>query len=938
MLSKRKMAHMSRNLLMVAASAIALMSPAWTAAAQSSDTTEVVIKAQRRTAVQVALAEQRNAEGVASIISGEELRDQPQANLADLLTRLPGISSSSDMARLQAGTGEAQYVSIRGLDNSYNAFSFDGVRMPQTDSSTRAISLNLLSPFSLSAVRIDKAPTAQTDGDAIAGNIDFRTATAFDFRDNMFQVRSYLQTAELAADAGQDHLGYALQIEGAYKSADKRFGMYLSAYTTDKDTAGSSTAMQSDWEKFNINIPGTTRDNEGNLAGVGVQWNFFRNNIKRQGFTANFDLRGDAHDFYWRTTVGEYNILADLDQASLRRELPNANGVFQINPNPSNGRYTADGLRADYGNMAGGYYRTENSDHSLFTTKIGGQSRLNNLTLNYHFAYNKGEQDYPMRAESAFYGIPYIGTPGQTGVAKATIQVDTKDPKNPRAVLTPEAYAYLNDPNNTKQWYVQGGFDEAWEEKNELALTANWEIKNGALTSILGGVKFESSDRFANRIDPGINRFRFPGKPVIGGISYDFTTNNAPFYLPQGAVYATFPGETLTTFMGGAPQVPLRLVDPAVIENQYRTLAIPARPYTVTELSRNQVSGEETRNSYFVQAVLDYGNLKVTPGLRIEDNSFKANYAQRRRVTGQPDAFVRVNSEKSYSQALPSVVAAYRPNDNTVYRGVLRTAYSRPSFDLLFGPDSISYATDGVTPIAINETNPDLKAVESFNLDLSAEYYSRGSDFFTATLFYKDLSDVIFANATTNTEGFFNIASTTQKINGVDVSRLSNEGNGTVLGLEFAANHTLKGLPSYLDGLSVGGNVTFQETEAEVFYGGENRTLMLPNAPEIMYNAEIEYNKNALTMVLNYKYMGLRLLALRSDRSDTYAQPTQRLNFMTTYELSNGLTLGASVENLLDDHSYWATAGKGETYLTNDRRGGYVKAGRVFMLSLSYRR
>lgn len=926
----------NRTFWLGAASAIALLGPvggaiaAQGAAQEPVVMDEIVVTGQRWTAAQAALGEQRDAVGVATLISGEELRDQPQANLADLLTRLPGISSSADMSRLQAGTGEAQYVSIRGLDTSYNAFSFDGVRLAQTDQNTRAISMNLLSPFSLATVRVDKAPTAESDGDALAGVIDFRTADAFDFGENMFQVRSYLQSAELAENTGQDHLGYAFQVEGALLSADRRFGVYLSAYATEKDTAGWSTAMQRDWEKLNVNVPGTTRENEGNLHGAGVQWNYFRNNIRRQGFTANFDFRGEAHSFYWRTTAGEYEILSTLDQASLRRELPAAAG--QINPNPSTngGRYNANGLRADFGIMNGGYFRTEDSEHTLITSKLGGQSILNDVTFDYHVAYSKGEQLYPLRLEAAWYGLPYIGTPGQVGTALATLEVGASDPRHPRAILTPEANAYLNDPSNTRQWYVQGGFDEAWEEKTEAGLTADWDVDLGMLTSIEGGFKLESSDRYSNGVDPGRNRYRFPG----GGLG----VNQAQFWQPQGAEYFSFPGETLNTFMGGGTQTPLRLVDRATIERQYRELAVPGRPYNETDLSENRVEGEEVRNSIFVQGVFERGALTVIPGVRVEDNSFTANYAQRQRVAGGANTLVRVTSERSYTQTLPSVVASYRPNENTVYRAVARKSYSRPSFDLLFGPVNISYATDGVTPVSIYEPNPDLNAVEAISFDLSAEYYSRGTDFVTASLFYKDLSNVIFASGTTNARGNHNAStSVPTQIGGIEYTRLNNEGSGSVLGLELAGSYTLPGLPGILDGLSIGGNITLQESEAEVIYGGEERTLMLPHAPEVMYNAEIEYNRDGLTMVLNYNYMGLRLLSLRGDRPDTYAQPNTRLNFMSTYEFDNGVTVGASVENILDEHSYWATTGENEAYLSADRQGGYVEAGRIFMMSLSYR-
>ncbi|MBL7373326.1 hypothetical protein INQ23_28835, partial [Escherichia coli] len=44
----------------------------------------------RRHAIQDTQNEQIRSESFVSIVSGEELRAQPQQNLADLLTRLPG--------------------------------------------------------------------------------------------------------------------------------------------------------------------------------------------------------------------------------------------------------------------------------------------------------------------------------------------------------------------------------------------------------------------------------------------------------------------------------------------------------------------------------------------------------------------------------------------------------------------------------------------------------------------------------------------------------------------------------------------------------------------------------------------------------------------------------------------------------------------------------
>ncbi|MBC7032768.1 TonB-dependent receptor plug domain-containing protein, partial [Salmonella enterica subsp. enterica serovar Enteritidis] len=88
---------------------------------EKQDDDDIVVNG-RRHAIQDTQNEQIRSSSLVSIISGEELRAQPQQNLADLLTRMPGINASVDQSRNAAATGEAQYLSIRGLDTAYNAY------------------------------------------------------------------------------------------------------------------------------------------------------------------------------------------------------------------------------------------------------------------------------------------------------------------------------------------------------------------------------------------------------------------------------------------------------------------------------------------------------------------------------------------------------------------------------------------------------------------------------------------------------------------------------------------------------------------------------------------------------------------------------------------------------------------------------------------------
>ena len=93
----------------------------------------------QRESTDASIADKKSAIGVTDVISADDLGKLPDASVADSLGRIPGIS-----VIVNQDTGEGEYVSIRGLSGAYNAFTINGVRVAQTDPSSRDVSLNIL--------------------------------------------------------------------------------------------------------------------------------------------------------------------------------------------------------------------------------------------------------------------------------------------------------------------------------------------------------------------------------------------------------------------------------------------------------------------------------------------------------------------------------------------------------------------------------------------------------------------------------------------------------------------------------------------------------------------------------------------------------------------------------------------------------------------------
>jgi len=131
---------------------------------------EVVITAQMRGQV-AAMNRQVSSNTIVNVVSEEKIKELPDANAAEAIGRLPGVSI------LRSG-GEANKVILRGLSDQYTVVTIDGVRIPPTDANSRGVDLSTLSQGSLAGIELQKALTSDQDADAIAGSVNLVTKKA----------------------------------------------------------------------------------------------------------------------------------------------------------------------------------------------------------------------------------------------------------------------------------------------------------------------------------------------------------------------------------------------------------------------------------------------------------------------------------------------------------------------------------------------------------------------------------------------------------------------------------------------------------------------------------------------------------------------------------------------------------------------------------------
>ncbi|WP_129588873.1 TonB-dependent receptor [Xanthomonas campestris] len=888
--------------------ALALSAPVFAETpALSTTTLDAVTVQAKHVATPGSFDEQRLSSSVNSVMSKQQIDAIPSGGIADVVAHMPGLSAYSDMHLGQATTGENAYVSIRGMDASYNAYTLNGVGMPETDSSTRAISLNMLAPFGIQSVQVSKSPTPDMPGDSIGGAIDMRTPNAFDFdRDLYAKTTAQGQFNALASTLGGKDSGGTLQQELAWKFGDGHaFGVYASAYYGKNNNMAQAPAPNSKYVPADPALANATDlRTAGPLISTRYKYSLYTSQIERYGGNLSLDWQGDTSALYARAIYGSYGVTGQQDQSSARLE------TYRNQP-------TA---------VRGGYFNTHDIDETLATLQLGGKTTLDRLHVDYGASVGRGTRSRPDYVSASLYGF----TPG-------SFAFDLSDPTYPSIGPSSAALkAFFYDLDASLLWKVQGHDAGSHDNRVNAHTDIAYQVDGDLLDSVKLGLSADHADRGAYD-HPFFHKdgnFVTNG-PYFGGPNYAFPTAGGP---PLSAI----PGRITGNAFNGHYAGPFKLLDRNWMLAQalpYKYLNDPtgAGVYTANDYNANTTASTEAIYSGYAMAALHIGSVSVLPGVRYELTRYAADSWQSR-GDGSTGEFVGTGS--TYGQVLPGISINYRPDDLTVYRASLRRSFSRPAFGLISG-ETVYSIDDTQTVVGISKPNPDLQPSKADNADLSAEFYDHDSGVLSASTYYKRITGFIYtsqsATSNDNTLGGLVPTGTTFE-NGVPVTMPQNGGTATLYGLELAASKRLLALPGIWSHFGINANLTLQHSAADSKRADQPEKTWLPRAPERIYNLDLFYDDSHLRTDLSYNYAGLQLLGLTTDRLNYYLQPVKSLDFNATYHLPHHVDVGVSAKNLLNAATFYETQGTSKRYMAYDpgADGAYVQTGRAYMLTVGY--
>jgi TonB-dependent receptor len=448
------------------------------------------------------------------------------------------------------------------------------------------------------------------------------------------------------------------------------------------------------------------------------------------------------------------------------------------------------------------------------------------------------------------------------------------------------------------------------DARTALKFDAKYDMDEGPIRYLKAGFKVLRSER------------KFDATPIWGG-SFDNTALEGKSLGASGLIDREVKSVLAGRYYYGA------------ILNRDKVMAAilaaqKANPATYSEadLNSSDKKGQETIYAGYGLANFKFDAVEVVTGLRVERTEVtNTNWIDDDTSNGGKAGFG--DSDSSYTNVLPSVTAVYRPSDRFVYRGAIWTSFSRPEFSNISRGVSITRAPPraGQTLgdiIAISRGNPDLKPAESLNLDLAAEFYPDHGSLLSIAFFHKKIDHFIFTNGSA--------VDADTKEGTIEITQPKNGETARITGVELNLIKSFEGLGAPFDGFGVEANLTRQVSKAETGLDyRKGRSISFIQAPDLIYNASLTYQKYGIEAKLSYQYQGAYIEDLRDNAIDKWVQPNKSLDFHSRYTFRPGMTMDFDVQNILDGHRYYTTKGESPSYMKD-----YMEPGRNFVIRFAY--
>ncbi len=776
--------------------------------------------------MQRALDRQRYSDGIVSAVNADAIGELPDANAAEALQRIPGLSIERDQ-------GEGRFVRVRGMGADYNAVSVNGTQIPAPEAGTRSVALDVIPANLISSLVVTKTLTPDMDANSIGGAIEVEGVSALDREGLFYSADAEYNHVDLTGDnnpkvslAGGD----TFELGG-----ERRLGVALAASYESRDFGSENTETGGAWDGDGLEE---------------MEMRDYTINRERKGAALNLDYEHDINNaFHLRTLYSEFTdeeqrqaLVAEFldSEEETEARLAGETGAGEI------ARELKD--------------RTETQ--TIKSVTFGGEHYINDWTVEYDLGLSSAQEKEPDSMDSAVFTAG-VDSVGYNGSRKPILFGD-------------ELYDAAN--------FELDEIERVKSHTTDDVTVASIDITRDTIVMdypamIKFGGKLKSRKKHQ---DVDVRKYSADDVSMS-----DYTDGNTDYSLGNHASNTYGPSlskgklRSLMNSLAADAGAEADAVEEGLVDSY-------VEDYTI----------EEDVNAAYVMAKVETDLAELIAGVRYESTQQKSKGYE---VNETDDVNItRTHFKQDYNHVLPGLLAKIEMDESTNFRAAWTNSVVRPTFEQI----RPSIAIDGDE---LEVGNPNLKALESSNIDFGIEHFMGNAGMVSAFAFYKSIDNFSYETDIQNDSYYNALAGEDNTV----TTTFRNGTTATVKGLELAYSQKFDMLPSPYNGLLLSANVTFVDSKADISTDDDGtvltRTINLPKQSDTTGNLMVGYENDRISLRLaaNYKSSYLDEVGNYEDSSEDIRQAAQtQVDFNASYKVNPQLKVRFKAANLTDEPYY----------------------------------